>query len=77
MTAAQERYRDALLAAAGDGASWSWSDNGLGRGAVKITIVRAGRSVARAIVERDGRLYGAWDPQHLTDNINVREENPS
>jgi hypothetical protein len=72
MTAAQQRYRRALVAAAGEGASASWDTSGLSEGAVRFTAVRGGRSIARAIVDPEGRLWGAWDPQHLTDDIDVR-----
>lgn len=73
MTAAQQRYYDELLAAAGDGASISHDTIGLSTGAVRLVVVRCGRSVARAIVDPQGRLWAAWDPQHLTDGIDVRE----
>lgn len=72
MTDQQNQYRKALLAAAGEGATWSWTREGLEGGAIKFTILRGERSVARAIVEPTGRLWGAWDPQHLTDGIKVR-----
>lgn len=69
MTDAQRTYRDELVKAAGERAHAVV--NLMGTEQVRVTVHRDDAVIARAIVTPAGKLIGAWDPHHLTDNIQV------